>query len=197
MISFFKLWQNSPVKLPEHGAFLEYSIFITVIVSQICSLFLGSVLVIYMPIENHLLHLAFPLDLGLFPSLVCYFRYLYALPSFFLLQHMCAHTEKFGFSPELKNILCVFFWEPRMVLRLWRSGGNVLSLKRAAKSCFLSCDCPARMWLQGIQIFQSFLKSSWVCVRNLLTFQKLFRVIYIKTTTSEVKPGFFGFFFFD
>ena len=136
MISFFKLWQNSPVKLPKHGAFLEYSIFITVIVSQICSLFLGSVLVIYMPIENHLLHLAFPLDLGLFPSLVCYFRYLYALPSFFLLQHMCAHTEKFGFSPELKNILCVFFWEPRMVLRLWRSGGNVLSLKRAARAAF-------------------------------------------------------------
>ena len=136
MISFFKFWQNSPVKLPEHGAFLDCSIFITVIISQICSLFLGSVLVIYMSIENHVTS-SFSSILGVLPQSCFLFQVFTCPPLFFLaVAHVCTHRKILDFLLNKKNILCVFFWDPRMALRLWRSGEDVLSLKRAARAAF-------------------------------------------------------------
>lgn len=145
--------------------------FITVIISQICSLFLGSVLVIYMSIENHVTS-SFSSILGALPQSCFLFQVFTCPPLFFLaVAHVCTHRKILDFLLNKKKYFVCIFLGPQDVaetVEKWRE--RSLS-EEGSKSCFLCCDCPAGMWLQGIHIFQSFLKSSWVCVRYLLTFQ--------------------------
>lgn len=155
---------------------LFFSTLITITVSYICYRFLGSVLVIYMLIENHSLYPAsssvpgaislvlFPiLCMVFFPRFFSWFRLVNDISNTYTSTEMDFSQRKRFFS-QTEYFFYLLILETRMMLRAAEKWWEHVLSEGGSSYCALSCCCLAGMWGQSGQIFQFLQKSSCVCV---------------------------------